>query len=117
MQRHSMAITAVGFILACTFAGSAGAQSNRAPRSGEIDAKPYLAQGYAQGPMQAILLQRLQASCPAETKRALMLDRRAPLAWFGCWREREGKVEIAFEDGDFLALEHDSFVWLPETGT
>jgi hypothetical protein len=119
MKQHRIAITMIGSILACVLAGSAQAQANRspAPRTGELDAKPYLAQGFAQGPEQAILLQRMQASCPKETKRALMLDRRAPLAWFGCWREKEGKVEIAFEDGDFLSLEHDKFVWLPETGT
>src|SRR5262245_47462292 len=119
MKQHPLKITAIGFMLACVFAGSAQAQDNRSPgvRNGELDAKPYLAQGFAQGPEQAILLQRMQASCPKETKRALMLDRRAPLAWFGCWREKEGKVEIAFEDGDFLSLEHDKFTWLPETGT
>src|SRR5262245_11891948 len=114
--RHTM-IAMIGVTLACVLTGAARGQSDRSPHNGDIDAKPYLAQGYAQGPLQAILLQRMQAQCPAETKRAVMLDRRAPLAWFGCWRERNGKVEIVFEDGDFLALEHDNFVWLPETGT
>jgi hypothetical protein len=111
-----MTIAMVGLGLAYVLAGPANGQDDRSPQRGGIDAKPYLAQGFAQGPLQAILLQRMQASCPTETKRAVMLDRRAPIVWFGCWRERDGKVEIAFEDGDFLALEHDSFVWLPETG-
>lgn len=86
-----------------------------APR--DIDVKPYLAEAYAQGQSQAILLQRMQAGCPAETKRAVMIDKQKPVAWFGCWRQKDGKVEIAFEDGDFLSLERDSLVWLSEVGT
>jgi len=115
----------IGLALACVFTVSATAQEDRSPqekrnpqenstpRNGDIDVRPYLAQGYAHSEMQAILLQRMQAACPADTKRAVMFDLRAPLAWFGCWRERNGKVEIAFEDGDFLALEHKTFTWLP----
>jgi hypothetical protein len=116
MKPPHIAIAMTGFILACVVASPASGQADRRPRTADIDTKPYLAQAYAESPMQAILLQRMQATCPAQTKRAVMFDRRAPLAWFGCWREREGKVEIAFEDGDFLALAHDSFVWLPEIG-
>jgi len=119
-SRHTV-VAMVGFVLAAAFTASTSAETDKSPRSGsprsgDIDAKPYLAVGFAQSPQQAILLQRMQASCPSETKRALMVDKHAPLAWFGCWRERNGKVEIAFEDGDFLALEHDTFTWLPEAG-
>ena len=119
MKPRQMVIALTAFMLASAFTGSVYAQSerNQQRRNGDIDTKPYLAQAYAQGQQQAIMLQRMQASCPQETKRAVMFDRRAPLAWFGCWRERNGKVEIAFEDGDFLSLEHDNFVWLPEVGT
>jgi hypothetical protein len=117
MKSRQMVIATMGFVIACAFTATSTAQTERPSRSGEIDSKPYLAQGYAQGAVQSILLQRMQATCPAETKRAVMVDRQTPLAWFGCWRERNGKVEIAFEDGDFLALEHDSIVWLPESGT
>jgi hypothetical protein len=135
MKRRHITIPMVGVVLACVFTASAigqedrssqekrspqeqkrTPQENQSPRNGDIDVRPYLAQGYAQSPIQAVLLQRMQAACPANTKRAVMFDLRAPLAWFGCWRERNGKVEIAFEDGDFLALEHDSITWLPETG-
>jgi hypothetical protein len=116
MKPRHMTIAMVGVTLVGVLAGSASGQTDGSPQRGGIDAKPYLAQGIAQGPLQAILLQRMQASCPAETKRAVMVDRRAPIVWFGCWRERDGKVEIVFEDGDFLALEHDGFVWLPDTG-
>ena len=115
MKTRHIAIAMIEFIPVCLFAGSANAQADRG-RTGDIDAKPYVAQAYAQNTTQAILLQRVQAACPEKTKRAVMIDRRAPIAWFGCWREREGKVEIAFEDGDFLALEHDTFTWLPEVG-
>ena len=117
MKPRPMVMATIGFAFACVVAGPARAQNDERPHPDGIDAKPYLAQGYAQGAVQSILLQRMQASCPAEMKRAVMLDRRAPIAWFGCWRERNGKVEIAFEDGDFLALEHDSIVWLTEAGT
>jgi hypothetical protein len=113
--RHIM-IAMLGSVLACFLTASAAEQTERGPRGGDIDLKPYLAEAYIHTQIQAILLQRMQANCPAETKRAVMFDLRAPLAWFGCWRERGGKVEIAFEDGDFLSLEHDNFVWLSETG-
>ena len=115
MKTRHIAIAMIEFIPALFFAGSASGQADQG-RTSDIDAKPYVAQAYAQNPIQAILLQRMQATCPEQTKRAVMIDRRAPIAWFGCWRERGGKVEIAFEDGDFMALEHDTFVWLPEIG-
>jgi hypothetical protein len=115
MKAGHTVIALIGFSLACAFANSAVAQPDQKPPPEGIDAKPYLAEAFVQSPVQMILLQRMQATCPAEMKRAVMLDRRAPLAWFGCWRERNGKVEIAFEDGDYLALSHDTFVWLPET--
>jgi len=114
--RHTK-IALIGLALALVLTGPVIGQAAENPHGEGIDSKPYLAQGYAQGPIQAILLQRMQAGCPSETKRAVLVDRRGPLAWFGCWRERNGKVEIAFEDGDFLALEHDAFVWLSETNT
>ncbi len=116
MNLHSAVIAAAGMVLAA-FLGTAGAQDDAPRAQRDIDVKPFLAQGFAQNPTQAILLQRMQANCPEETKRAVMVDKRAPLAWFGCWRERDGNVEIAFEDGDFVKLEHGSFTWLSEQGT
>lgn len=116
MKPRSTLIAALAVALAAL---SNSALGQTAPERGsrDIDTWPYLAEAYAQGQSQAILLQRMQASCPAETKRAVMFDKQKPVAWFGCWRQKEGKVEIAFEDGDFLSLDHDSLVWLPEGGT
>ncbi|HUL63786.1 MAG TPA: hypothetical protein VLW55_04150 [Burkholderiaceae bacterium] len=116
MKAAHRVIALIGFSVACALADPAGAQPDRNSPPDGIDAKPYLAEGFVQSPVQVIVLQRMQAACPAQTKRAVMFDRRGPLAWFGCWRERDGKVEIAFEDGDFVAIAHDSFVWLQETG-
>jgi hypothetical protein len=114
-MKAGQVIALIGFSLACALADSASAQPDGNTPDG-IDAKPYLAEGFVQSQVQVIVLQRMQAACPKETKRAVMFDRRGPLAWFGCWRERDGNVEIAFEDGDFVAIAHDNFVWLQETG-
>jgi hypothetical protein len=115
-MKAGQVIALIGFSAACALAESAWAQQPEGNSPDGIDAKPYLAEGFVQSQVQVIVLQRMQAACPKETKRAVMLDRRGPLAWFGCWRERDGKVEIAFEDGDFVAIARDNFVWLQETG-
>ena len=79
------------------------------------DSKPYLAQAYAQSEKQTLMLQRMQANCPKGMRRAILFDRRAPLAWFGCWEVKGDKIEIGFEDGDLLSMERERFTWLPET--
>jgi hypothetical protein len=84
---------------------------------GEFDSKPYLALAFSQAPMQTMFLQRMQGHCPQGLRRAILFDRRAPVAWVGCWEAKDGKVLIGFEDGDFMSLDRDRFTWLPETNT
>src|ERR1700704_1006888 len=126
-MRHPHTVLAMpGFIAPCILTSCSTLPAERTPDdrtlgvrrpSGEFDVAPFIALAYTHNPLQTVLLQRMQSSCPQGMRRAVMFDRRAPVVWFGCWRERDGKVEIAFEDGDFIALERARFSWLPEVGT
>lgn len=111
MRPRYLVFAMIGFIAASVFTASSIGQERTAP-----DAKPYLAVAYAQSAKQVLVLQRMQGTCPDGLRRAIMMGRNAPLAWMGCWREREGKVEIWFEDGDLITLDRNDLTWLPETG-
>jgi hypothetical protein len=83
----------------------------------EADSRPYVAEAFGVGEGGAIILQRLQGSCPAGLKRAINFKFKFPLAaWMGCWVRKGDDIEIGYEDSDLQTLPVDTFKWVDQEG-
>lgn len=111
MKPRHIVLAMLGFVAACVFTAPAMGEE-RTPQ--EFDVRPYVAMAYVHSQTQLTLLQRMQFNCPEGMRRALVVDKTKPVAWFGCWREKDGKVEIGFEDGDRRVVGRELFTWVDE---
>lgn len=58
-----------------------------------------------------VVLQDVQGTCPAGTKRAILIV--DPQIWLGCWAKVRDQVLLQWEDGDQGTAPVSAFRWKP----
>ena len=70
-----------------------------------------IADGFVKNSSGLLLLQPFPSHCPAGTNRSILISFEAPIAWVGCWSEKNGKVTIIDEEGDKIVLPSEQVTW------